>query len=204
MIKFYPVCLVVLLTVLCGCDRQKKVEQITTVDTSANKALKQLTHKEGFDPESLNKLPLTQKDFPYFMLPEDYKVTSFKVVEYQKYYFAIHDKPTLLEGELYKTPIAVEPSKQFSESYFEKKFNNSMIAMGAELLNESEIPYQLYEQLPDYENQSSLNIGKKTYTYGFRNADGHPIIIQMTLNSPTVVVMEISPDETVMKRVRFD
>lgn len=204
MIKFHPFCLVLLVTVICGCDRQKKVEQINTVDTSTSKALKQLTQKEGFDPEQLVKLPLTQKDYPYFMLPEDYKVTSFKVIDYQKYYFAINNKPMQLEGELYKTPIAVEPSKQFSESYFEKKFNDSMIAMGAERLNDSEIPYQLYEQLPDYDNQSSLNIGKKTYTYGFRNADGHPIIIQMTLNSPAVVVMEISPDETVMKRVKFD
>lgn len=208
MIKRYSAPLILLFIILSACSKEENVENLSSKQDSKtvveNLPETKEEKQEKFDPNNLVELSVDQSEFPYFSLPEDYKVTGFKVLDYQKYYFAIHNKTEMLEGVLYRTPINVDASKQFSDSYFEKKFDDSMKSMGAQKLNDSVIQNQLYEKLPDYVQHAELNTGKKTYTYGFKNKQGHPVIIQMTLNSPVVVVMEIKPDQTKMKKVNLN
>ena len=70
-------------------------------------------------------------------------------------------------------------------------FQQQMEKLGAQKLNDQEIPYAVYESIPEAIEKSEVNIGHPTLTYGFKNKDGVPVIAQLSLNAPQIVVMEL-------------
>lgn len=79
-----------------------------------------------------------------------------------------------------------------------------MQTIGAQKLNDTEIPFQQTEKIAYTDSNIELNIGQKTYTYGFKNNAGQAVIAQLSLNSPKIVVMELKPFEAKMQEVQLN
>ena len=180
---------------LIACSKEKPAPQ----DTQANQATSEATinhqttvEEKEFDPEKLPKTDLASTVFPYIELPEIYTTNGHHLLENEKFYFAVQNAVKPFEGKLYTAPITTKDHlSSFSNNVMTQAFQQQMEKLGAQKLNDQEIPYAVYESIPDAIEKSEVNIGHPTLTYGFKNKDGVPVIAQLSLNAPQIVVMEL-------------
>jgi outer membrane protein OmpA-like peptidoglycan-associated protein len=190
-----------------ACSKKERVESVAVsesdhTETSQPASAPLSTQDTAFDPSQLPKVTLEQAQFPYYSLPEGYKASSEQQSELKKYYVAIDARPQQVNGQFYRSSISTEGAKPFSDELIVQSFIQNMEQIGAKKLNDQEIPYALYEAHSDYVEHAEVNIGQKTYTYGFKNQQGHPVLIQLTLNSPVIVVIELKDVQAKMKVVQ--
>ncbi|MDQ8953241.1 OmpA family protein [Acinetobacter rudis] len=179
-----------------------KVSEAIATETSLSSSVTATTQHDVFDLNQLPQVALEQAKFPYYSLPEGYKPSSEEQNELKKYYVAIHGQLQEVKGQFYRSAISAEGAKSFSNELIVQSFVQNMQELGASQLNDQEIPYKLYEAHQDYSEHAEANIGQKTYTYGFKNQQGNPVLIQLTLNSPVIVVIELKPVKVKMKAVQ--
>lgn len=204
--KFIGVLLLSGLT-LAACSKKEKAEAPTASATEATQVVSETTAavtttQVKFDPNQLPQLAIDQAKFPYFSLPEGYTVSDESNTEFRKYYLGVHNQVQAFEGQVYHVGITTQGAKSFAPDLMVQAFNQNMQTLGAEKLNDQEIDFKLYEENSDYIERSEVNIGQKTYTYGFKNQQGHPVLIQYTQNSPVIVVMQLKPLEIKMTEVK--
>lgn len=204
--KYLGVLLLVSLS-LAACSKKDKAETAAASAAETAQAASESTGQTAkanvqFDPNQLAQLAIDQSKFPYFSLPEGYVIRDESNTEFQKYYLGVHNQVQAFEGQVYSVGITTQGAKSFAPDLMVQAFNQNMQALGAEKLNDQEIDFKLYEAHSDYGERSAVNIGQKTYTYGFKNQQGHPVLIQYTQNSPAIVVMQLKPLEIKMTEVK--
>ncbi|WP_419224658.1 OmpA family protein [Acinetobacter sp. A2] len=189
---------------LCtACSKSEKPDQIETNTTQTEQKSETAQQAQSFDINQLPNANISPDQFPYISLPEGYAENGPSLQDYEQFYFAIQQNYHALEGKLYKVPLS-KTSNNISEHVLIKSFEQNMQTIGAQKLNDTEIPFQQTEKIAYTDSNIELNIGQKTYTYGFKNNAGQAVIAQLSLNSPKIVVMELKPFEAKMQKVQLN
>lgn len=182
---------------LISCSKEKPVQEqqiAASEPVAASQAVVEDTSKQAFDIGTLPTIALDSSAYPFVQLPTLYEARDHKTLDYEKFYFAIHGKPTPLEGKLYRFGITTKNNEtKFSDTLMLRSFQEGMQKLGAKELNNEQISYDLYDVIPDSVERNEANIGQITPTYGFKTKDGKTYIIQLSVNPPAVVVMEVKP-----------
>lgn len=162
-----------------------------TVTAPAAAAPSTAAEAPAFDPGSLPTAKVQLGAFPYIALPEGYSYNGTKILDYDRFMFAIHGKVVPLEGRLFKAPLQRIDNAAMSTVFVEKSFVDFMESLGAQKLNDSQIDYKVYELAKYDSEKSDVNIGQITHTYGLKTQDGQPVIFQLGLNSPRYNIMQL-------------
>ena len=151
----------------------------------------QLVTSQVFD---INSIPVSDKDlgvFPFFSLPEGLSEQNKPVQrKYDQLFFPINGVMTPVEGRVWKSNIVSKQgaSEEWSESFFEKSYDDAIKAAGGVKVFDGEISneeYERYKKQAAYlgEDGSIGYTGQQIKVYIIHRADGSDVYVQLTGNT---------------------
>lgn len=176
----------------CGAGDPPAQEQTTPevqVSAAEEATADQSSPKAVFD---INTVPVSTTElgtFPFFSVPENIEVQNGKGITYQynKLYFAINDSLLPIEGRAWMGNLVAKSGSDWSDAWFEKSYNNAIIAAGGVKIYDGRITRQEYDRVADdmtYSGEAGTMdfLNDKAKTYVIRRPQGNDVYIQFCFN----------------------